>query len=241
MATGPSAQQRTGELGIAGGVLRWFLVNVGYCLLVGASLFMSSGTLRWPTAWIFLASILAVQAASAVILLRHNPGLMGERSWIHKASKNWDKFLALFISYGPLGINVVAGLDVRFGWSPPLSPLLVITASIIVGVGWLIYLWALGSNQFFSAVVRIQSERGHRVMSTGPYHFVRHPGYLAAILVYLATPIMLGSWWALGVSVMVVVATVLRTTLEDSTLKRELPGYSEYAVNTQFRLLPRIW
>lgn len=158
MSTSLSAERPTGEPDIPGGVLRWFLVNVGYCLLVGASLFMSSGTLIWTQAWIFLASVLAVQAASAVILLCHNPGLMGERSWIHKASKNWDKFLSLFISYSPLATNVVAGLDFRFGWSSTVSPFLVIASSIIVGVGWFIYLWALGSNQFFSAVVSRQIE-----------------------------------------------------------------------------------
>jgi len=101
--------------------------------------------------------------------------------------------------------------------------------------------WATGVNAFISQVVRIQSERGHTVISTGPYRLVRHPAYVGMILVVLGAPIMLGSWWALIPGVISALVVTVRTKLEDQTLQAELPGYVEYAQQTRYRLAPGIW
>jgi protein-S-isoprenylcysteine O-methyltransferase Ste14 len=143
--------------------------------------------------------------------------------------------------YGSLITWIVAGLDVRFGWSPQISLALQLVALAIVAAGYFLGTWAMVANKFFSAVVRIQKERDHTVVTDGPYRLVRHPAYTGGVLAYLATPIMLGSLWALIPAGLTVVVLIIRTALEDKTLREELPGYDEYAQQTRHRLLPAIW
>ena len=111
-----------------------------------------------------------------------------------------------------------------------------IGAMLIVIAGYALVVWATGTNAFFSQVVRIQTERGHTVVSSGPYRYVRHPAYVGMILVVLGAPIMLGSWWALIPGVISAVLVIVRTALEDKTLQAELPGYADYAQRTRYRL-----
>jgi protein-S-isoprenylcysteine O-methyltransferase Ste14 len=136
---------------------------------------------------------------------------------------------------------IVAGLDLRYGWLSGITPSAQIAALLIVIAGYALVVWATGTNAFFSQVVRIQTERGHTVISSGPYRYVRHPAYVGMILLVLGAPIMLGSWWALlpgGLSALLV---VLRTALEDRTLQADLAGYREYAGRVRYRLLPGVW
>jgi protein-S-isoprenylcysteine O-methyltransferase Ste14 len=112
---------------------------------------------------------------------------------------------------------------------------------VITALGYALVVWATGSNALFSQIVRIQKERGHAVATGGPYRFVRHPSYVGTILVELATPIMLGSWWALIPGALDAILFVIRTSLEDKTLRRELDGYQEYADRVWYRLLPGVW
>jgi protein-S-isoprenylcysteine O-methyltransferase Ste14 len=147
-------------------------------------------------------------------------------------------FVTLF---GPLAIWGLSGLDARFGWTPPIPLGVQIGAIVVAVLGYLLLTWSMASNRFFSGVVRIQDDRGHRVASGGPYRFVRHPGYLAGVLVDLVTPLILNSLWALLPSVLVVVGLLLRTALEDRTLQAELDGYREYAGRVRSRLIPGVW
>jgi len=141
--------------------------------------------------------------------------------------------------YGPILMWLVAGLDKRWGGSPLLS--LELAAFVVVIAGYLFSTWALMINRFFSAVVRVQTDRGHTVVTTGPYRFVRHPGYAGALVGYLATPIALGTLWVFIPMLLTCIVLVVRTALEDKTLQQELPGYSEYNRRTRYRLLPGIW
>jgi len=135
----------------------------------------------------------------------------------------------------------VAGLDRRYGWSPGPGFVLGAVALMIALLGSALVIWAAASNTFFSAIVRIQKDRGHTVVTGGPYAAVRHPGYVGTIAVNLAAPVVLGSVWALAICAVIVVLVVIRTALEDRTLQCELDGYADYARRVRWRLLPGVW
>jgi protein-S-isoprenylcysteine O-methyltransferase Ste14 len=180
-------------------------------------------------------------AATALVLMPNNPELYLERATRRVAGKTWDTVILSFIGLTTIVKHVVAGLDVRFGWTVPLPLPLQLVAIGIAAFGYALMTWALAVNAFFSKVVRIQEDRGQHVVTRGPYIFVRHPGYVGTILFELATPIMLGSLWALIPGLLGASLTVVRTALEDRTLHEELKGYEEYARHVPHRLLPGIW
>ncbi len=136
---------------------------------------------------------------------------------------------------------ILAGLDQRYGWTGGLPLAAQIAALILCALGYALVVWATATNAYFSQIVRIQSERGHKVVTDGPYRYVRHPAYAGAILYELATPILLASWWALIPSGLNVVMLILRTALEDRTLQAELAGYKGYAHHVRQRLVPGVW
>jgi protein-S-isoprenylcysteine O-methyltransferase Ste14 len=136
---------------------------------------------------------------------------------------------------------VIAGLEVRFGWTTGMALPVHIAGLLASVLGYAIFVWAMAANAFFTEGVRIQEERGHTVATGGPYRFVRHPGYAGAILGIVAAPFLLGSWWALVPAALAAGGYVLRTAWEDRTLQDELPGYREYAQRTRYRLVPGIW
>ena len=156
--------------------------------------------------------------------------------------RRWDKPLSSIIGlWGMLVVWIVAGLNVRFGWPPPVPIGWQVLGAILFVLSTLFGTWAMLENRFFSAVVRIQTDRGHTVVTTGPYRFVRHPGYAAGIFGYLAMPLLLDSLWAFIPALLTIVLIIVRTKLEDETLQAELPGYVEYAQHTRSRLLPGVW
>jgi protein-S-isoprenylcysteine O-methyltransferase Ste14 len=213
---------------------------VGY----GVILFFSVGRLNWMWGWVFLDLLAAVLISHVLILVPINPELLAERSKgiVQEGAKSWDKWVIFFAAgMGTLVTWVVAALDVRFEWSPSVSLALHVEGLIGSVLGWALFLWAMGANAFFSEAVRIQEERGHTVASDGPYRVVRHPGYVGAILALLATPLLLGSLWALIPAGLATVGYVVRTALEDRTLLEELDGYKEYAQQVRYRLMPGVW
>lgn len=213
-------------------------------LLLVASPFLAAGRLDWWPAWALVALTLAANVASRIIPARRHPELLAERARFAEAedAKPWDRVLVLIVGIvGPLAIWVTAGLDERLGWSPPVSLPLQAAAFLVVAAGSALATWAMAENRFFSAVVRIQKDRGHTVISSGPYRFVRHPGYAGGVLADLAAPLALGSIWALVPGVAVVAVIALRTALEDRVLQEELAGYREYAARVRYRLLPGVW
>jgi protein-S-isoprenylcysteine O-methyltransferase Ste14 len=181
---------------------------------------------------------------SRVLMFRKHPELAAERARgaDEQNVKSWDKRLMPIVAiYGPFLMWLVAGLDKRWNGSPALPLGVELGAFVVVIVGYAFSVWALIANKFFSAVVRIQKDRGHAVVTTGPYRLVRHPGYAGGALAYWATPLALGTLWAYLPVGLILIALVIRTALEDRTLQNELPGYREYAARVRYRLMPRVW
>jgi protein-S-isoprenylcysteine O-methyltransferase Ste14 len=218
-------------------VLSGALATAMFALLV----FWPAGRFDWIGGWVYLGLVYLNFAINIVYLGRVNPGLIESRSRIGPGTKAWDFAWAAF--FGPLFVSifVVAGFDaVRYEWTHMSAWWLAAGIAVFVpGTG--LFSWAMGVNPFFEKTVRIQSERGHRVIDTGPYQYVRHPGYVGFFSWCIATPWILGSWWAFVPAFLSVAAIVIRTALEDRTLKRELAGYDEYAARVRYRLIPGVW
>lgn len=198
----------------------------------------------WWQAWVYALIGILGFVVSRVLAARRHPDLLAERAKFmqHEDIKPWDSILARLVGLGGGLIPLFAGLDARYGWPGPDFGLIEeLIALIVILVGFTLGSWALMENRFFSGVVRIQTERGHHVVSTGPYAWVRHPGYAGALLAYFATPILLDSLWTYLPVIFISIVLLVRTNLEDTILKQELPGYKEYAQRTRFRLLPGIW
>ena len=202
------------------------------------------GDVGWPQAWVYSLLILAAGPGGRVWAERRHPGLMAERQDMEKAqsAKAWDKVLAPLMALSlSFPLVIVAGLDHRFGWSPAFPLWLIVSGFILTALGYAFAAWALAENRFFSSVVRIQVDRGHVVCDTGPYRFVRHPGYAGNLLALPGIVLALGSMWTLVPAAVALVIAVIRTALEDRTLKEELPGYRDYTQRVRFRLVPGIY
>ena len=222
----------------------WLRTIVVIVLIPAAILFGSAGTLAWPMAWFYMVFSVAGFAVSRLIVWRNNPDLLRERGRMmdHEDTAAFDRVLApLLALVGPTLIGIVAGLALRFEWSPVFSPGLMWVGVALLVLGHAFGSWALVVNRFFSGVVRIQKERDHHVVTSGPYAIVRHPGYLGACFIYLGMVFMLGSPWALIPYALELAVLVARTALEDRLLQAKLPGYAQYAQQTRFRLIPGIW
>ncbi len=209
-------------------------------LVMGAVVFLPAGRLDYWQGWVYVGFSLLVLAAN-FILLRDRPDLMQERLAPGQGTKGWDK--AYYAVSTPLFLVslVLAALDAgRFSWGPGVPVAVYCAAVVVYAVGQAIHLWAKATNRWFATVVRIQHDRGQLVCREGPYRFVRHPGYVGGLLFSLATPLILGSWIALLPQVLAVAALVVRTGLEDRTLRAELPGYQDYARSVRHRLGP-LW
>lgn len=218
-------------------VLRLSATTVVYALV----LFGCAGTTAWPSAWLYLALMTVIMAAYAVVLWKV-PDLVAERTRPPRDAKAWDKPLVAAIAVvGPFALIVVAGLDHRYRWSGSMPAWWQAAGLALVVGGGTITHRAVATNRFFSAVVRIQRDRGHQVVDAGPYRFVRHPGYLGSAIHMPGSALMLGSWWALVVVVIVQAVMIVRTALEDRTLLAELDGYTAYAARVRYRLVPGVW
>lgn len=203
-------------------------------------LFLSAGTLNWPMGWVYIG----VAAVNTLVLsLVMDRALLDSRTTLEQGgAKRWDIPLALIVGrIGPIAMLLVAGLDKRYEWSGPVPLALLVVAFVLLAIGYVISDWAVIANRFFAPVVRVDAGQGHTVVTGGPYRVMRHPGYAGSALAYGATPLVLGSWWAFVPSAITLVVIVVRTALEDKTLRAELPGYAEYAEEVRWRLLPGVW
>ena len=198
----------------------------------------------WWEAWAFALILFLGFALSRALAERRHPGLLAERagSLGREDAKPWDKVLAPALALGGLGVPLVAGLEERLGWTPePFSLPVKIAAMAVLVLAYAFASWAMVENAFFSGVVRLQTDRGQTVCSSGPYRWVRHPGYAGGLWSYLAMPLILDTAWAFLLVVPLLAVTIVRTRLEDRTLQEELPGYRDYARRVRYRLLPGIW
>lgn len=216
------------------------LGTVIYASILAFLLMLLSGRVDWVMAWA-LAVVMGITTAITTLVAPADREFVEERTRIKPDVKSWDKPLGLILSIAPFTVFVVAGLDMRFGWSSAVAPGIQVIFLVLVLVAQLGYAWAIASNKFYARFVRIQKERGHTVITDGPYRFVRHPGYATGLVTILASALALGSLWALAPAGIVSILGIVRTVLEDRTLQAELPGYREYAGRVHFRLLPGIW
>jgi protein-S-isoprenylcysteine O-methyltransferase Ste14 len=218
--------------------IRYFVMGV----VLAAILVLGSGHPDWFRAWIYVGIGVGVQFIAGIALLRTNPDLLTERSKLRKDTKPWDKWLAPFVAIiGPLALWCVAAWDVRAHWPPPIPVAWSAAAFALCAASALWTLWAMVTNRFFATTVRIQKERGHVVIDGGTYRHMRHPGYTGALVYTLASPVALGSWAALVPALLTAAILVVRTALEDRTLRGELEGYREYAGRVRYRLAPGLW
>jgi protein-S-isoprenylcysteine O-methyltransferase Ste14 len=218
------------------------LFQTAFVVLWSAELFSSAGSLSWVRGWIYMGAGVVGMGGMALAVRRYNPGLFEARAKVHrKQMRTFDKvFMAIYV---PLALlqAAIAGLDaVRFRWSS--MPFAAAYAGVpLVLLGCAAMAWPMSVNPFAENTVRIQTERGHTVVASGPYRFVRHPMYVGLILLFLGTPLILGSWWALADGAVIAVLFVWRTGMEDRTLRRELAGYEEFTMHTRYRLVPGLW
>jgi len=213
-------------------------------LLIPLILMICGGDPVWWQGWVFSVLIFLAGVGGRVWAERRHPGLLVERESFGEATgvKPWDKLLSplMAISFS-FALVIVAGLDHRFGWSPEFPLWLNLLGLILVGSGYAFSTWAMAENRFFSGVVRIQTDRGHRVCDSGPYRVVRHPGYAGSLLTLPGIVLALSSVWTILPAVAALVIAVARTALEDRTLQEELPGYREYARRVRYRLFPGVY
>ena len=216
---------------------RFFLRALPFLIIVGGILFASAGRLYLPMFWVYLGVVLSFVIIAIAVL---DPGLLQER--IRPGPGGKDRYLRLLALPFILCHWIVAGLDVgRFHWSDTMPFALQIVGAVGLASGMAISIWAMAVNPFFSPVVRIQSERGHRLITSGPYRFVRHPGYLGAVMSCVFGMCILGSLYAMLPIGVLLLLMLRRAKLEDRFLHEELEGYREYAQRVRYRLIPGLW
>jgi protein-S-isoprenylcysteine O-methyltransferase Ste14 len=223
------------------GLFKFIRTAVGSAVFPAIA-FLGAGTLAWPRGWLYAVLFVAVALTGTRIVDRANPGLLAARSrGFRKDTKSFDRvfyafFLPLMVIY-PL----LAGMDaVRFSWAP-LPAWTVWPGVLLFLLGSTLTTWSLILNRHAEGTVRIQSDRGHTVVTGGPYRYVRHPIYVGTIVGLPALALVLGSAWALVPMAIVIVAFVWRTAMEDRALRKELAGYEDYAGITRYRLVPGLW
>lgn len=224
-------------------LLRKFVIRTTiWLILLAVLLFATAGKFRWPGAWIYLAWAAIVSFGGGFWLARHDPALLNERlgSLIQRDQKGWDKlFMGVMVVLWFAWIALM-GLDVRYHWSHvPLYAQIVGFLLLILGC-YLVWL-TFRANSFAAPVVKIQKEREHRVITGGPYAYVRHPMYAGALLINIGAPLLLGSWWGLAPGALFTVLIGVRAVLEERMLRAELVGYVDYANRVRYRLVPYLW
>lgn len=236
MAEAAGEEVRINRSGIKG-----LVVNLVLTLVSVAIIFIVAGTLDWVGAWVYAGLVIGYQIVYSIIMVRVTPSLLNERGKLAKSgTKLFDRIF--FVMYLPVTIGglVLIGLDHRYGWTSMPWWTILIGAALLV-ISFVPGIWSQIVNPYFECTVRIQEDRGQTVINNGPYQYVRHPGYLGLVLSLASAPLILRSWWGFVPYGFMIVVVIIRTALEDKTLREELPGYMEFAGETRFRLMPFVW
>ena len=215
---------------------------IGIFVAFALALFLPAGTLVWYAGWIFLALFFSFYLAVTIWLYHHNPGLLQERMRLRTSDQlAWDKVLFPLLMIIPFAWLIFMSFDaVRFHWSPLPVWLEFVGVVVLVCSFYLLFL-TFRENAYLSPVVRIQEERGHTVVSTGPYHYVRHPMYAAMLVFVVGTSLLLGSGYGILLALLFMVVLARRAVLEERTLREELHGYAAYMTQVKYRLIPYVW
>jgi len=223
-------------------IARLLISTVGMTAVIAAFLLLVAGTIDWPAAWGYLAEMSALNLAIGLWLARRDPALLAERlgSPIQRAQKTWDKVFMAVVMVAYFAWIALMGLDARWRISHfPVWVQAVGAGGVALGM-YAVFL-TFRENSFAAPVIKIQRERGQRVIATGPYAYVRHPMYVGGLLIFLSAPLQLGSWLGLAGTLVLVPVLAIRIVLEERTLRAELDGYDEYAGRVRWRLIPGLW
>ncbi|OGN89606.1 MAG: hypothetical protein A2Y88_06740 [Chloroflexi bacterium RBG_13_48_10] len=211
-------------------------------ILIGVLLFVGAGRLNWMLGWLFLLVWLLLKVVFILLLRWHDPNLLVERATRHENTQRYDRLIVPVYFVLSFATILVAGLDGgRFHWSGELPIGLIIAAYIVYLLGNGLASWAVSANPFFSSESRLQVERNQEVTRLGPYRFVRHPAYLATIIIWPVTGLCLESWYAAIPGLLAALMMFIRTVYEDRMLHTELSGYTDYTQQVRYRLFPGIW
>lgn len=209
---------------------------------MGALLFVTAGTLHWPAAWVFLGTMVVLGVVGGLWLARTDPALLAERMRLTMQPDQpvADKMFMLAFGVVALTWLVAIGLDRRLHGSDFALALQALgLAMLLLSTGFI--MWVMHENSFAAPVVKVQSERGHRVIDSGPYAWVRHPMYSGSLLFLVGTSLLLGSWWGVAMTPLFAVLFGIRTGIEERALTAGLPGYGDYTSRVRYRLLPGVW
>ena len=222
------------------GALRYTIQRFVLLVIFAGLLFCFAGRWNWLRGWEYVVTVGLAEAATLAVLAWRAPATLSERGKLHAETTRFDRLFASMWLALSFATPIVAGLEVRSGaplmsWSVFWVGVPILLAATAFGA------WAMLENEHFEQFVRIQDDRAHRVVDSGPYRIVRHPGYLAAIVGAFVTPLVLGTTSAFVPAVMVAALFVWRTAREDETLRRDLPGYTDYSKRTRARLFPALW
>lgn len=223
-------------------IAKLLLQNLLWVTGMGAVLCLAAGTLHWPGAWAFLATVALTGVSGGLWFARTDPALLAERMRpvMQADQPPADKAFILAFGCAALLWFVAMGLDRRFQASAIPVALQALGFAILLASTGLI-IWVMRTNSFAAPVVKVQAARGHHVISTGPYAHVRHPMYSGAVPYFLGTALLLGSWWGVWIAPLFAVLFALRTGIEERALIAELPGYADYAARVRYRLVPGVW
>ena len=215
--------------------------SLGIFLIFALAIFLPAGNIEWLPGWIFLVLFFGWFCLVNLWLFKHNPGLLQERMSLARSDqKGWDKALFPLLLIASLG----CGFNFIRWWPFPL-----VTCFTLASGSWAaamlcsfaLFFLTFKENSYLSTVARFQQERGHTVISTGPYHYVRHPMYAAMLVFFVATPLLLGSWYGTLAGLLYMVGVSRRAVLEEQMLSKELPGYAAYMTKVKYRLIPFVW
>lgn len=213
-------------------------------LFIPLILIICGGDFIWWQAWVYSVLLFASGIGGRFLAEKRHPGILVERVTSEKTlnAKPWDKVLSPLMAISlTFPLVIVAGLDHRYEWTPMFSTWLNIIGLGLIALGYTFAAWSLVENRFFTSTVRIQTDRGHSVCDSGPYRIVRHPGYAGNLLALPGMVLAFGSVWILIPAVVALIISVIRTALEDRTLKEELSGYKDYVQRVRYRLIPWIY
>lgn len=211
-------------------------------LVLAVFLFLAAGTLLWWAGWIFLALFIICTGAFTVWMYVNTPELLNERMQLSTPDqKIWDKVFLSFLFLYVIAWLIVMPLDAaRFHWSQ-MPIWLQVVGSVCFVCSFAIYFLTARENPYMASVARVQKERGQTVISTGPYHYVRHPMYAGSLLLLLGMPLLLGSWYGVLLGLGAILLLARRTVMEERMLREELQGYDNYMVDVKYRLIPHVW
>ena len=223
-------------------IAKLLLQNLMWVAGLGALLFLPAGTLHWPSAWLFLATSAILGLGGGLRFAKTDPALLAERMrpMMQKDQPPADKKFMLAFGFTALCWFLLIGLDKRWHGSDMTVAWQALGFALLL-CSYVLIVWVMRENSFAAPVVKVQAERGHRVIDTGPYAWVRHPMYGGAVLYFIAMALLLGSWWGVAMAPLFFILFAIRAGIEERALLEGLPGYADYVARVRYRLLPGIW